>query len=103
MHVQIYVLISSALDGFNQLLFENLPPAVRTRRGLFQNLIRHARIGAGNAVENIVERNLGTLGIALLQNSISFSDSRKVAASTRMTFCASGVGSKKSRGIAKGF
>jgi len=59
------VLISSELDGFDQRLFENLAPTVRALRRLFQNVIRHTRIGAGNAVENIVERNLGTLGIAV--------------------------------------
>jgi hypothetical protein len=51
---------------FNQSLFENLAFAVRTLRWLFQNVIRHARIGAGNAVENDIEGNLRTFGIAVL-------------------------------------
>src|SRR5215831_12754496 len=32
---------------------------------LFQNVIRHARIGSGNAIEDVIERNFSTFRIAL--------------------------------------
>jgi hypothetical protein len=44
--------------------FKNVPPAVRTLRRCFQNVIRHARIGAGNPIEDVIERDLGILLIA---------------------------------------
>ena len=54
------------LCGFNQRLIENLSPAIRTFRWRFQNVIRHARIGSGDAVENIIEWNLSTFVVAML-------------------------------------
>src|SRR5215471_7295732 len=58
--------LNYALRRFNQRLFENLSPAVRTFRRFFQNVIRHARIGSGDPVENVIERNLSTFLIAVL-------------------------------------
>src|SRR5262249_8591346 len=71
---------------FNQRFFENLPPAVRTLLRLFEDVIRHARTGAGNAVENPIERNVRIVRKAMSQDSISRSALRRVTASIRMTF-----------------
>ena len=60
------MLISSALDGFNQCFFENLTPAIRALRRFFQNVIRQAGIWAGNAVENVIEWNLTAFLVAVL-------------------------------------
>src|SRR5215467_11959302 len=54
------------LCWFNQSFFEDLPPTIRALRGFYQYVIRHARIGAGNAVENVIEWNLGAFLIAVL-------------------------------------
>jgi hypothetical protein len=50
---------------FNQSLFEDLAEATRTPCRRLKNVIRLARIRAGNAIENIVERNLGAFRIAV--------------------------------------
>ena len=66
-------------------------------RGFFQNVIRQARIGSGDAVENVIERNLGVFLIAVLtrlDQQLRLAES--VADSTSTTTCSSGVGSKKS-------
>jgi hypothetical protein len=49
-----------------QSLFQNLAAAIRTLRRGFQNVIRHARIGAGDAVEDVIEGNLSGFRIAVL-------------------------------------
>jgi hypothetical protein len=57
---------TSQLCRFNQRLFENIPPTIRALRGLFQNVIRHTRIGTGDPVENVIEWNLSAFLIAVL-------------------------------------
>ena len=46
---------------FDQSLFENLTPTVRALSRFFQNVIRHARIGSCNAVDNVIEWESGHL------------------------------------------
>jgi hypothetical protein len=60
------VRLNHPLRRWNQRFFQNLSPTIRTFRRFSQNVIRHARIGAGNAVENIIERGLGSFLIAML-------------------------------------
>jgi len=45
-------------------LFENLASAIRARRRRLENAIRHARIGLGNTVEDVIKRDLSTFRIA---------------------------------------
>jgi hypothetical protein len=94
----------TALAGFDQCLFENLMPAIRAFCRLFQNVIRHARIGSGNAVEDVIEWNLGVLLIAVparLDQPLGLAESCGLDKHT--TTCCSGVGSKKSPDIGIGF
>ena len=39
-------------------------PTLRAFRGLFENVIRHARISAGYPIEKMIKMKLGALGIA---------------------------------------
>jgi len=48
----------------NETLFEDILPTVRTFRRRFQNVIRQARNWAGNAIEDIIERNLCVFRVA---------------------------------------
>jgi hypothetical protein len=54
--------IRPAQPGF----FENVAPAARAFRRRFQDVIRHAWLGAGDAVENVSEWNLGRFCITSL-------------------------------------
>ena len=51
---------------FDESLFQNITPTIRALRRVLQNVIRHAMIRAGDAVEDVIERNLNTVGIAVL-------------------------------------
>src|SRR5262245_10584402 len=57
---------SSFLNCFNQCVVGNFSPVIQTLRGLFQNVIRHARIGSGYSVKNVIEWNLSIFLIAML-------------------------------------
>ena len=72
--------------------------AVRAFRGLFENVICNAGIRVGNAVENPIERDL-RIRVAVLASFNHAFGFAKLAASRRMTFCCSAVGSKKSADI----
>ena len=48
----------------DQSFFEDLAAAVRAFSGLFENVIRHARISAGNTIEKMIKMKLGAHGIA---------------------------------------
>src|SRR5262245_28588883 len=48
----------------NECLFQDLAAAKRAFCRLFQNVIRHAGIGAGHTVDDVIEWNLGTVRIA---------------------------------------
>jgi len=85
------------LSRFDQSLFKNLTKTIRTLRWRFQNVIRHARIGSGNAIQDAIERNLGASSLQCSHDSMNSSASRNVIAFTKTTFCSSGVGSKKSK------
>jgi len=49
--------------GLYESLFQNLTPAVGAGRRRFQN-VSNAWIRSGNAIEDVIERNLGTVRIA---------------------------------------
>ena len=51
---------------FDQCLFEDLTPTVRALRRFFENVIGHARIGADELIEYMVERNLGVIHVAMV-------------------------------------
>src|SRR5439155_9738947 len=89
------------LSTFNEGLLKDIPAAVRTRGRRLKDVIRYARIGACNAIQNPVKRNLCAVGLQCSHDSIMRSALRSVAASMRMTFCFSGVGSKNSQDIAR--
>ena len=69
------------LCGLDESLFQDFSTAIWAfRRGL-QNVVRHARIGAGNAVENVIERNFDAFRIAMLtgyDQMLGFVQSRRV-------------------------
>ncbi len=44
----------------------HLASAIRTLRGRLKNVIRHARIGSRDAIEDVIERNLCPFRIAVL-------------------------------------
>jgi hypothetical protein len=50
----------------NESFFQNLAAAIRALRRVFQNVIRHAGIGAGNAVKDVIEWDFGTFRITVL-------------------------------------
>jgi hypothetical protein len=52
------------LSRFNEALLKDIAAPVRTFCRLFEDVIRHARISAGNAIQDIVERYLCDVGIA---------------------------------------
>jgi hypothetical protein len=54
------------LRRFDYSFFENFTPTVRTFRWLLQNVIRHAWIGARDAIKDVIERNLCPFWIAVL-------------------------------------
>src|SRR5262249_56198422 len=55
----------------NESLFQNLAAAVWALRGLFQYVIRHARIRTGNAIEDVIERNFSSPLYAIANRSLS--------------------------------
>ena len=48
----------------DERFFEDIMPTLRAFRGLFENVIRHARISAGYPIEKMIKMKLGALGIA---------------------------------------
>src|SRR5262245_59974937 len=54
---------------FDQGLFQNLTPTIRTFRRRLQNVIRHAGIGSGDAIENVIDRNFSAFWITVLAGS----------------------------------
>src|SRR5262245_58265340 len=95
-----YCEIETHYIGSTRVFYDNLTPALRTLRRRFQNVIRHAGVGAGNAVEDVIERNLGASWIAVLAGLDQLLRLRRVSASISTTCCCSGVGSRKSCGMA---
>ena len=66
---------------FDQCLFEDLTPTVRALRRFFENVIGHARIGADELIEYMVERNLGVIHVAMvagLDHTFGFTQSRDI-------------------------
>lgn len=52
------------ISGLDERFFENITPAIRAPRARFENVISHAGILFCYPVENDIEGNLGTVGIA---------------------------------------
>ena len=68
---------------FHQRLLINRPPALRALRRFHENVIRHGRIFAGDAVQHVIKRELGIPGEQPSQPMMSFSAFASVLASTR--------------------
>jgi len=81
----------------DERFFEDIMPTLRAFRGLFENVIRHARISAGYPIEKMIKMKLGALGIAAfaaLNQSLGLVYCRTLE---NTTTCSSADGSKKSR------
>ena len=89
--------------GLDKSFFHNLAATVRALCWRFQNIIPHARIGAGNAIEDVIERDLCAFCIALLAGFDKLLGFVEIPLAMSPTICSSGEGSKKSLGMRADF
>jgi hypothetical protein len=99
--VEIKVEMAGTSGRFNESLFPNLAAAVRALRWRFKNVIRHARIRTGNAIEDVIKWNLGAIRIAVLSGVNQSLGLLQSCGVDEDNVCCSAVGSKKSCGMAR--